>query len=325
MSSNLTFPIMDFQWISINISSISIYLSIYLSIYIYLLCCHDFHYFQMNHNRVQFLQSNMNLDHGLKRVKSLELLMRDSPSYNNSQTSSSYNQTPHEVSTFGSDFSTTLSTTQEDVVPPPPPPPSRTSYKTSHFETILQTQRHTELCSKIEMNHSNSKAVNTKLQNLEDKFNDMGVKLLSVEANLTLLSQAHAENNKTTNSLLRQLLDEMRSTNVTNNAIKTHEEMTQLTAQKKRKITLRDKKENKKAHTPEDDNFVDMADYLKLKHTSQPSSSFPHESHQVLLARELTAKDNNISDDELSDLTSSPPILHEREESNADDFIFYDV
>ena len=52
---------------------------------------------------------------GLKRVKSLELMMRESSVLNNQQ-SSSLSNTPNEVSTLGSDKEI-LSTTQEELTP----------------------------------------------------------------------------------------------------------------------------------------------------------------------------------------------------------------
>ena len=45
------------------------------------------------------------------------------------------------------------------------------SYKTSHFDNILQTQRHTELLKKIENNHISIKGVQEQCQKLENAMN----------------------------------------------------------------------------------------------------------------------------------------------------------
>jgi hypothetical protein len=264
---------------------------------------------------------------GLRRVNSLELLMRESPTYSSQQ--SSFNQTPHEVSTLGSSDKDMLSTTQEEVLLSHPPAAPRASFKTSHFETILQTQRHTEMITKLERNYSSSQAVIAKLQSLEDKCNDMSVKLLSVEANVTLLSQMQSEHSSAMNFLLKQLLDETRSTRLTATPnLNTHTPL--LSVLKKRKCADIESKHSIK-NSEEEGQFVDMADYLKSKYNAKtvtdttdevyggPRGSGNNSNNELL--------DNMPNHDDmtlLSDITSSP-ILYEQEKNDTDDFIFDDM
>lgn len=225
----------------------------------------------------------MNLGHSLKRVNSLEILMRESLPYtsNNSQQSFLCNQTPHEVSTLGSDKDI-QSNTQEDSYPPP----LTEKYKTAHFETILQNQRHTELVTKLDRNISNFQAVMTKLHNLEEIFNDMGVKLLSMEAKISLLSQAQAENS---DILHRQMFHEARR-----NCSHHDEKGTPPTVLKKRKSDKNcDEVEYKNT---KEEIYVDMADYLKSR----------QDVNSVGNVHGADWNEHECDNEAVSDLTGSP-------------------
>lgn len=286
------------------------------------------------------------MNSGLRRVNSLELLMRESSSYH-SQQGSSNNHPPNEVSTLGSDNMDTKFMTQEDCHPP-----QRTSYKTSHFESILQSQRHTELIMKLERNQNNTQVVISKLQDLEDSFSDMGSKLLSVEANLTLLSQLHSETSSTTTSLLLKLLNESTHARTTmNNCSSVAELPKKLKASsfeshivKKRKVIPDDDETHVKRPAPaegdDDEQFVEMADYLKVKHVNLPRVSacgagadvhWDSRVDDARVGRRTGGEKGSsacrvveaLSDSSaVSDITTSPPFHND---DTNDDFIFNDM
>jgi hypothetical protein len=206
----------------------------------------------------------------LKKVKSLEQMMRESSSLNMSQ-NNSFSNTPNEVSTLGSDKDTLmLSTTQEDMLPPPPTSVNRPNYKTSHFETILLSQRHTELVTKLECHNTNIQAIISKQQKLLDLFKDMGTKLLSIEANVTLLTQLISDSSNTPSLPLKMISTKASSSchvaeqlQMSTPATKNNQQTQLPTIGTKRKQS--DSGLESQSQISKDEDFVNMSDYMKLK------------------------------------------------------------
>lgn len=135
---------------------------------------------------------------GVKKVKSLEKLIKEAPIFSSQQ--NSYSDTPHEVSTLGSDNRKQMNNAHEDIYQR-----DSTPFKSSHFENILHTQRHNEIVNQLDGQESLLTKILSKIQQLELLHNDTEAKMLSLESTLLLFSQSQKEENAIILSLLQKL------------------------------------------------------------------------------------------------------------------------
>lgn len=255
--------------------------------------------------------------------------MRESLIHNNQQ-SNSLGNTPNEVSTLGSDKDA-LSTTQEELTPLA----RAGSNKAYNFESILLSQRHSELVTKLERNLASTQAVIAKQHNLEDFINDVGAKLLSIEANITILSQSFSETNKTTIALLKQLLDKStqdHSYDKPKGSKSKEDSEDKDTPKYERKGTKRKATSSGSVDVSspqKDGEFVDMAEYLKSKrstfsaaplHSKATSSNKIEDTSLSVRPSSKEVKVAACDTSVLSDITACTE--PQEEQASCDDLIF---